>query len=189
MAKQTPSQSQNLAQKAAEAQQSQEQSFFRYVTGLNYTVIEIEDIKGDTRNKTYKTYVYNPATDAGQMRDIKSNSFNPMMFRAGFNTWFDDRVSVEIKQGNARRPLRLNDPFFLSPDGFEVEYEAVPAGTLETISGKGMESQPMANGVADPSYRQIGGKLWYKVVPVTERPVIVIPEGARPYGENLPILD
>jgi hypothetical protein len=183
MAKQAPNQSQNLAQKAAEAQQSQEQSFFRYVTGLNYTIIEIEDIKGDTRNKTYKTYVYNPATDAGQMRDIKSNAFNPMMFRKGFTTWFDDRVSIQIEQNGQRRDLKLDDPFFLSPQGFDVKFEPVLDGSLETISGKGQETQPVNNGVADQSYRQIGGKLWYKIVPVTERPVIVIPADAQPYTD------
>jgi hypothetical protein len=183
MAKQTPSQSQNLAQKAAEAQASQEQTFFRYTAGLNYTVISIDDIKNDTRNKTYNVYVYNPATDSGQMRPIKSNAFNPMMFRAGFNDWFNDRVNVEVEQNGQRRALKLDDAYFLSPQGFDVRYEPVPAGTLETISGKGQESQPMLNGAADPSYRQIGGKLWYKIVPVTERPVIVIPNNAQPYAQ------
>jgi hypothetical protein len=187
MAKQQPTQAQNLAEKAAEAQQSQEQSFFRYVPGLNYTVVSIEDIKGDTRNKTYNVYVYNPATDAGQMRPIKSNAFNPMVFHAGFNTWFDDRVNTQIEQNGTKRDIKLNDKFFLSPDGFDVRFEQVEAGKYETISGKGLETQPIANGVADTSYRQIGGKLWYKIVPVTEIPVIVVPNGARPYGQNLPI--
>jgi hypothetical protein len=172
-------------QEATEAQASQERSFFSYEAGVVYTVLSMEKIENDNFNKMAVVDVYNPATDASFERKLKTNGFTPMVFHKGFSDWNSQRVPTYIKVGNGTpRALKLNDPYFLSPDGFSVEFVNAEPGKYETIKGKGLDAQPITNGVADPNYRQLPGGKWYEIVPVTQIGMLVVAADAKPYGAN-----